>query len=288
VLALCLALGLGAGCRATDRTTPPTTLLAQGWNAYRLGDYNVALTRFEDLLDRADLEPEVRLNALYGKAVTLDLRQPVPSQQDEEARGLYERIAREAPEHDLAAWSRLALARMEHLLPVGEEPDLLRVRAAYQQVVDAHPTHRAGQEALIYQQATLVQSLDPAQATQAIARLQAFLREQPESPFVSEAYNLLAQACETLGRYDAQLDARLQEIQHLEVDPSSPAASDFSWRYWQLATTAEFLAGRLDVARLYYQKLIDEYPMDFRKFGARQALERMEQLEQRLRAEAGS
>ena len=56
-------------------------------------------------------------------------------------------------------------------------------------------------------------------------------------------------------------------------------------RYWQVATTAEFLAGRLDVARTYYQKLIDEYPLDYRKFGARQALARMDRLEQNLRAQ---
>ena len=285
LLAVGLALSATAGCRRAESIADPGATLAQGWNAYRLGDYKMALTRFDSILQHAGADRDVQLHARYGKAVTLDLRQPVPSQQDDMARELYEQILHDAPAHDLAAWSSLALARMTHLRPVDQEPDIAQVRAAYQKVVEAYPRHLAGQEALIYQQATLVQSLDPAQATQAVARLQAFLAEQPDSRFASEAFNLLAQAYETLGQHDAQLEARLQEINRLEVDPSSPAASDFSWRYWQLATTAEFLAGRLDIARLYYRKLIEEYPLDFRKFGARQALERMDRLEQQLRSE---
>lgn len=287
LLAVSLMLGATSGCRRAGFTADPGATLAQGWNAYRLGDYKLALAHFDSILQHTGVEKEMRLNALYGKAVTLDLRQPVPSQRDDLARELYEQIRRDAPAHDLAAWSSLALARMTHLRPVDQEPDMVQVRAAYQNVVEAYPRHLAGQEALIYQQSTLVQSLDPALATQAVARLQAFLTEQPDSPFASEAFNLLAQAYETLGLHDAQLEARLQEINRLEVDPSSPAASDFSWRYWQLATTAEFLAGRLDIARLYYRKLIEEYPLDFRKFGARQALERMDELERNLRGEAG-
>ena len=267
---------------APERT--PAELLTAGWNAYRLGDYKLAVSTFDRLLAVPGLDPDLQVQARYGKAVTQDLRQPVPTQQDEEARALYEQIIREASSHDLAAWSSLALARMTHLVPVGEEPDFQQVQAAYQKVIDAYPRHLAGQEALIYQQSTQVQSLDPNLTTQAVARLQSFLNEQPDGKFASAAYNLLAQAYETLNQPDNQLEARLKELETLEVDPASPAASDFSWRYWQLATTAEFLAGRLDVARIYYQKLIEEYPLDFRKFGARQDLQRMDDLERRLRS----
>jgi|APTNR8051073442_1049403.scaffolds.fasta_scaffold00086_19 tetratricopeptide (TPR) repeat protein len=281
-----LGLMLGAGCRPPDSPATPADLLNQGWSAYRLGEYKRALTTFDRLLAQSDLTPDLRVQALYGKAVTHDLRQPVPSQRDDLARERYEEILRDAPAHDLAAWSSLALARMTHLVPVGAEPDFQQVQAAYQKVIDAYPRHLAGQEALIYQQSTLVQSLDPALTTQAVARLQAFLAEQADGKFASAAYNLLAQAYETLDRPDDQLEARLKELETLEVDPASPAASDFSWRYWQLATTAEFLAGRLDIARMYYQKLIDEYPLDFRKFGSRQALQRMDELECTLRNEA--
>lgn len=286
MLAGLLGAILGTGCRPPESTATPADLLSQGWSAYRLGDYKRALTTFDRLLTQPELAPDVRVQARYGKAVTLDLRQPVPSQKDDEARAIYRQIIEEAPAHDLAAWSSLALARMTHLVPVGEEPDFQQVQAAYQNVIDAYPRHLAGQEALIYQQSTLVQSLDPARTTQAVARLQAFLTDQPDGKFASAAYNLLAQAYETLGQHDDQLEARLKELETLEVDPASPAASDFSWRYWQLATTAEFLAGRLDIARVYYQKLIDEYPLDFRKFGSRQALQRMDELERTLRNEA--
>ena len=286
LIAVVGALVLAAGCRVQESSTAPSALVREGWSAFRLGDYKLALARFEAAERRAGPDRESRLQALYGQAVAWDLRQPVPSQRDDLAATLYRQVLAEEPQSDQAAWSSLALARMTHLVPVGEEPDFQQVQAAYQRVIDAYPRHLAGQEALIYQQSTLVQSLDPILTTQAVARLRAFLTEQPEGKFASAAYNLLAQAYETLGRYDDQLDARLKELETLEVDPASPAASDFSWRYWQLATTAEFLAGRLDVARIYYQRLIDEYPLDFRKFGSRQALQRMDELERKLRGEA--
>lgn len=279
-----LMLGL-AGCAPSAHQVPPAQRLEQGWTAYRLGDYKLAVATFAAAEKDAIADENIRLQARYGQAVTWDTRQPVSSQQDDLARELYQQIMAENPAHDMAAWSSLALARMSHLVPVGEEPDYPKVREAYQQVIERYPRHLAGQEALIYQQATLIQSLDPEQTGRAIARLQQFLQEQPDARFASAAYNLLAQGYETLGRHDEQLEARQREIATLEVDPSSPAASDFSWRYWQLATTAEFLAGRFDVARVYYQKLIDEYPQDFRKFGARQALQRMTRVEQQLRAE---
>lgn len=251
-----------------------------------MGDYKKAITLFDGVLATPTLDPDSRLHALYGKAVVWDLRQPVPSQQDQLASELYQQIIREASGHDLSAWSSLALARMIHLVPVGQESDNDQARAAYAKVIEAYPRHLAGQEALIYQQTILIQSLETGKTEEAIARLESFVREQPDSRFTSAAYNLLAQGYETLGQPDRQLDARLKELETLEVDSASPAASDLSWRYWQLATTAEFLAGRFDIARIYYQKLIAEYPLDFRKFGAKQALQRMAGMEAKLRAEA--
>lgn len=266
---------LGVACRRTATDSDPRTCVQQGWSCYRLGEYNQALAHFDQAL-----HSPLRLQALYGKAITWDLRQPVATQNDPLAESLYRQIIREAPDDDLAAWSSLALARMKHLVPVGQDPDYAKVRAAYQEVIDRYPRHLAGQEALIYQQSTLIQSLDTNATRQAIGRLLAFVKEQPDSKFISAAYNLLAQGYETLGDADLQLDARIKEIETLEVDASSP--TDNAGRYWQVATTAEFLAGRFDVARTYCWKLIEEYPLDFRKFGAKQALARMDEMERKL------
>ena len=281
-----VGLALAAGCGRSAAPPDAAALLQEGWNKFRLGEYDQSLKMFDRALAMPELAAEARVQALHGKATVCDLRQPVPSQDDEQAAALYREVIAANPEHDLAAWSSLALARMQHLLPVDQEPDLAAVRAAYQEVIDRYPRHLAGQEALIHQQSTLIMTLDTNDTRAAVANLEKFLQTQPDTRFAAAAWALLAQGFETLGEPDRQLEARIREIETLEIDPSSPAASDLSLRYWQVATTAEFLAGRLDLARTYYRKLIDEYPLDYRKFGAKQALARMDRLEESLRAKA--
>lgn len=284
-VALIWPCSLLSGCSGKANSQNASTALQQGWSAFQLGDYKIALSTFDELLKKQALPEDIRLLALFGKATVWDLRQPVTSQRDEMARELYGKIIREAPTNELAAWSSLALARMSHLTPVGQQPDLDQAEKDYERVVRSFPKSLAGQEALIRQQSILIQSLDPKRTRAAIARLLAFIKEQPDSAYLSQAYTLLAQGYETLDEPDAQLDARLKELETLEVEPTNPLASDRSGYYWQIAVTAEFQAGRFDVARVYYQKLIEEYPLDFRKFGAKQALVRMACMEADLRKE---
>ena len=274
-------------CSSRKTTSSPEELLKQGWQAYRLADYDIAIRHFDQALESSGTSAQSKLMALYGKAVTWDLRQPVPSQDDERARTIYQQIIAEAPDHELAGWSALAIARMSHLVPVDQEPDYEKVYQEYQNVIDRFARHPAGQEALIYQQSTIIQTLEPESTRAAIERLRQFIHEYPQSPFTSAAWNLIAQGYETLADYGQMLEAQLSEIKTVEVDPNNPSVTDFSWRYWQIATTAEFKVGRFDIAREYYQKLIDEYPLDFRKFPSRQALARMDAVEKDLRAEAG-
>ncbi|HPY62737.1 MAG TPA: hypothetical protein PLJ22_06290, partial [Kiritimatiellia bacterium] len=55
--------------------------------------------------------------------------------------------------------------------------------------------------------------------------------------------------------------------------------------YWNLATIAEFEVGDFDLARHYYNKLLEAYPTDIRVYGCKQALARMDALEAQIRAE---
>lgn len=272
-------------CGSHKESGDGSDLIQRGWDAFQLGDYKLALARFEEAKNAPGADEETRLRATHGLASVWDLRRPVATQDDALADSLYREIIDQAPGHELAAWSSLAIARMTHLVPVGEEPDYEAVREAYQEVIDQYPDHLAGHEALIYQQSTLIQSLDPEATRRAVERLTAWLDAHPESAFQSAAWSLLAQAHETLGDPDRQLDALLKELETSEVDPLNPSSADQSWRYWQIATTAEFLAGRFDIARTYYRRLMEEYPLDFRKFAARQALKRMDEVEARLREE---
>jgi tetratricopeptide (TPR) repeat protein len=257
-----------------------------GWQAFRLGEFDTAERRFQDAVDRSPPDNPVVRQALYGLASVCNLRTPLGTQDKARARDAYGRIIALDPEGDLAAWSHLALARMQHLVPVGREPDYAAVRAAYDDVVDRFPGHPAADEAFIYLQSTLVATLEPADTRRAVDALERFVAARPDSGFVSAAYGLLSTCYETLARPVDRLRAELQALEHQEVDPTNPK-QDNAWAYWKIAVIAEFEAGDFTIARRFYRRLIDEYPQDIRRFAAEQALERMHAIEARLRGKDG-
>jgi tetratricopeptide (TPR) repeat protein len=208
----------------------------------------------------------------------------MPDQDKEKAGALYREIIERAPEGDLAAWGWLGLARMEHLVPVGEDPDYDAVREAYREVVARFPDHPAGQEAFLYLQSTYVAAMDEEQTRSALEALKAFVEHRPDSGFASPCYSLMAACYEILDEPERRLQADLMAYETSEIDPTNPF-QDNAWRYWILATVAEFEAGDFDTARRFYRLLIEEYPTETRKYGAEQALERMDALEARLRNE---
>jgi tetratricopeptide (TPR) repeat protein len=270
-------------CRPAPESNDPVELMQRGWRAFRLADYRDALAHFEHTITLPALPTAWRSKALHAQAVVWDLRHPAASQDNERAARLYRQVIDENPASDEAAWSLLALARMQHLPPVNETPDPDTIHAAYQAVINRFPDHLAGHEALIHQQAARIATLDPATTRAALDRLTTFLTDHPNAPFASAAWSLTASAHETLGNPAPQLEALLNEVATVEIDPASPASTDLAGRYWQIAVTAEFRVGRFDTARDFYRKLIAEYPLDFRVFPSRQAIARMDQLEASLR-----
>ena len=107
-----LALGLGlAGCAPHRADSTAEQLVEQGWDAFRLGEFVPALRAFQDAQARAPHGSALRLQALYGTAVTWDLRRP--GEDPRQAAALYRAVIAAAPTNDLAAWSWLALARMK-------------------------------------------------------------------------------------------------------------------------------------------------------------------------------
>ncbi len=273
------------GCARGPEGAVDADPLTEGWTRYRYGEFESAIRAFERVRAEALPESPRHLQALFGLATTWNLRTPVGDQNKPLARSLYEDITRRAPEDDLAAWSLLALARMEHLVPVGADPDLARVRAAYQIVLDRFPEHLAGHEAFIYLQSTYIQTLEAAPTRRAIAALTAFIDSHPGSGFLSGAHQLLSVGYETLGDPDAQLAAELQTLDTMEFDPGNPKHEN-SGLYWRIATIAEFEAGDFATARRFYRRLIEEYPQDIRVFSSEEALRRMDRVEAELRAGA--
>ena len=245
-----IGLFLVAGCSQKQPDPFLESPVVQGWAFYRLGEFGAAVEAFETA--RRNLPPDDPrgMMALYGLATTWNLRTPVGDQDKDLAQALYHEIIDADPDSDLAAWSLLALARMQHLVPVGQDPDYKAVHAAYEEVVERFPDHLAGHEAFIYLQATRVQTLEEGPTRQAANNLEQFVTQYPDSGFVSGAYQLLSTCYETLQNPDKQLGAEIAALETLPVDPSNPKHEN-SGHYWRIATIAEFEAGDFEIAQTF-------------------------------------
>jgi tetratricopeptide (TPR) repeat protein len=284
LLAALSALAISfSGCTPSSMDVNPSALLETGWTQYRMGEYRQAIEAFETVRRNAPpTEPHHRM-ALYGLATTWNLRLPSGDQDKQTARELYARVVELAPEDDLAAWSLLGMARMLHLVPVGQDPDYAAVRQAYATAYAQHPDHYAGQEAFIYNQAVLVQTWEAAEVERAAADLRGFVERHPDSALLSAAYEVLASAYEVLRQPSERLDALVAGLDALIVTPDNPTQEN-SWRYWRIATLAEFEVGNFEIARRFYNRMLTEYPQDIRRYGAQSALLRMDALEAKLRS----
>lgn len=280
VTILGVALTLTA-CRKSSFQLEGQTRLEAAWNDYVLGEFDRAIERFTQLRSGETPGSDLWCHATYGLATTWNLRRP--GEDPEKARQYYKELLAVAPKHDLAAWSDLALARMLHLVPVGQDPDYEQVRKAYREVMNRYPDHLAAQEAFLYWCSTLIASMDPAQTRRALTELEKYV-ENPKHAFLGPAWSLIAVGSQTIGDQERRLYAELRSLETTEVDPTNPF-TEFAWQYWNLATIAEFEVGDFDTARMYYRKLIEEYPQDIRIYGAKQALKRMDELEAKIRAE---
>jgi len=272
--------GVGCGRRATQ-TGDAASLIREGWKAYRLNEFQNAVLDFEAAIEQAEPNSDAWAMATYGLATTWDLRRP--SEDRDLATELYEEILKVSPDGPMAPWTELALARQQHLVPVGQEPDYEAVNAAYQHLIEKFPDHLAAKEAFLYLQSIQLAKLDPESTKDSVEKLNHFIQEQ-ELEFVGPAWSLLAVGYTTLGDQQMRFVSEKNSFDKTEVDPSDPYL-EFAWAYWNLATIAEFEVGDFDSARNYYQMLIDTYPNDIRVYGCKQALKRMDALEAKIRAE---
>src|SRR4051794_9593503 len=262
------------GCDRADRGRDVAHHVRAGWDYYRTAEYRLAAREFEAAAQRAPAAGADHLQALYGLATTLDLGRP--DRDPARAAQTYEQIISESPTSDLAAWSMLALARMKDVVGVGESIDRAAASAAYQRVIDHYPNHTAAEEALLHQQALLVNTLRPEDARAALPVLQRFIDSHSTSPWRSALYSEMAACHAILNDPDARLAAEIRALETREFDPSNPIA-DNSSAYWNIATLAEYDCGDLDTARKFYRKFADEYPRDLRAYSAKIALRRLEE-----------
>lgn len=281
VLALLLC-----GCSDVAQDKSFDAWLDEAWQDYRLQEFDQAVTAFVAALHVAEepgesVDPVRQAEALYALGTIHGFRRPKNSPQL--AREYLNRAVETTPESDWAAWSLLALARMEHLVPVGVEPDIPVIREAYQRVVDRFPYHPAGEEAYLFQQETYLLKDSPEERREVIENLQRFLKDHPESSYRDTAYDLLQTAFLLSGEPRKRLDALVGFIDHFDDDPL--LKTDMSKKLWQTAAVAEFQVGDFDTARRYYRRLVKEFPTDQRVYGAQLALKRMDSVEATIREE---
>jgi len=258
--------------------------IVDGWERFRMGKFDEAVVVFE-AVRAGGAEGNVEfVDATYGLANVWNLRMPMTSQDKKLAEALYQEVIDSNPDHNLASWSSLALARMKHLVPVGRKPDYDAVRKAYKSVWILHPDTQAGEEAFVHLQATYILTMDIGKVQEAANDLEKFIENHPQSGLRYAAWSLLAEAYIIMGKSEELLIAEVETLNAQETDSSNPFAEN-SWRYWKIAVTAEFEAGDFAIARKYYQMLIDEYPQDIRCYACEAALQRMDALENKIKAE---
>ncbi len=283
ILVLLCAL---TSCRHAPKGEEGERTLASAWNDYQLSEFSRAAETFDAVAKATPETSADHLQALYGLATVWNLRLPAQDQNKPLAEEIYKKVLALAPKgNEIVPWTRLALARMKHLVPVGQDPDYPAVRAAYEAIIRDFPGHLAAREAFIYLMAVKVSTLEPKELEESAAQLRAFVDRPGDATFIQPAYSLLAVSYNALGRPRERLDAEIKSLETTEVDPSNPF-NEFSWQYWNIATIAEFELGDFETARKYYHKLLDEYPRDRRVYGVKVALRRMDELEARLREEA--
>jgi tetratricopeptide (TPR) repeat protein len=269
------------GCQKGQSPATPQEHLTRGWDAYRMGEYTAAVHSFDTVLRHPQVTEDQRLHAMYGLGTVWQLR--TPDSDPDKAREYFDTVVSTGGDSTWAAWSLLALAQMDRMVSASKTLDVEKVCAAYQRVVDRFPNHPAGEEAFLNRQFLLVTTFDPATIEASIVALNEFVQTHAESNYVSAAYSLLSNCYREQNRPAEQLAMLIRQLDTLRKDTSDPLA-DSSGLVWTIASIAEFKLGDFATARKYYQKLLDDYPLDSRRYGAKRAMERMSRIEETLKA----
>ena len=283
-IAVTLAFGLlalgGMGCAGKMQAEAGgASSLEKGWQNFRLAEFDLAEHNFSAVLAGSEKGGQDYLRAVFGLANVWNLRRP--GEDLEKARAYYQEVLRDAPDSEMAPWCALALVRLQHVVPVGQDPDYGVVRKGYQAIIDRYPGHLAAKESTIYLNATLVATLEENQTRQAVSNLTAFVATGTRE-FLASAYSLLAVSYTTLKMPELRLQSEIKSFEHVEIDPANPF-NEFAWAYWNIATIAEFEVGDFETARKFYKRLIEEYPADIRCYSSQRALARMNAVELAMR-----
>ena len=263
-----------------DEAGTPDEQIQEGWKRYRFSEFSEALGIFESVEASQPRGSEAYLQSLFGQASCWNHRRD--GRDTAKAISLYQEVITQAPANPLAAWCALDIVRAKHLAPADQERDYPKLAEGYGEVYKKYPKTPAGEEAFVYQIRLTLSAATGDEARKKIAEIEAFLARHPNTPFRSPLYTLMAEASHRLNEEEKRLDSMIKAIETREVDPRTPFF-ELSTAYWNIAYAAEFEAGNFELAREYYQRLINEFPRESRVFASRKALARMDAIEAALR-----
>jgi tetratricopeptide (TPR) repeat protein len=258
----------------------PEEKIAEGWNLYRLSEFGEALDVFESVQTSQPRGSEAHLQSLFGQASCWNHRRD--GRDTAKAISLYREVIAQAPANPLAAWCALDIVRTKHLASADQERDYPKLAQEYSEVYNKYPDTLAGEEAFVYQIRLTLPTASAEEARGKLGEIEVFLDRHLKTPFRSQLYTLMAEASHRLNEEEKRLDYMIKAIETREVDPRTPFF-ELSTAYWNIAYAAEFEAGNFELAREYYQRLINEFPRESRVFASRKALARMDAVEAAIR-----
>jgi tetratricopeptide (TPR) repeat protein len=262
-----------------DRHNPESDLAA-GWLQFRIGNYAEAEQRFRSASNA--MQGPSRVNALYGLLLVDTLGHA--GERPDEANALRDAIVKEDQSADrtYAAWASLAVVRDRALRTGTDDASQKALADAYQDIAQRYPTTPAASEARLYAWAVRMQTSDPAALQHAIDELRQQLPHRQNDPYVSSLYSLLANGLERLHDYDGALQMRETAFKLRPADLTNPQLVNVVELY-QLGLAAEFDTGDFEKARHYFRLFLQRAANDQRAFLVRLELQRMDDIEAKLK-----
>ena len=148
---------------------------------------------------------------------------------------------------------------------------LAAARNYYGKVLEQWPDESIAGEATLRIAATWVQTFEIEQVKRGVSILQHWLAAHPNDPLASAMWQYLGQTFfYPLESYEESLACYLEADRLGLLEPGRAGII-----YWRMATMADRLLGKRDVAAAYYTKIVTDAPTSGKAYEAQLALRRL-------------
>jgi tetratricopeptide (TPR) repeat protein len=244
--------------------------LRKAWEAYGVGNSNLASSYFQKVFDVEQSNDSERVQALYGLAVNAAYGTP---ERPKKAKKYFKQIAEQYPQNTVAAWALLKLGQLE-----GTDTSQQRqiAREYYRRLLEQYPDSLAIHESVVRLAGTYFHELDPNLTEIGTEILEKHLEKYPDNPLASiMRFRLFYWYAEVEKDYDRAIKhgAKLGEMKMANSDR-------WGQQYWSVAQIYLYKLNEPQEALKWYKKIVDERSRDLFVFPAKQKIKQItEQLE---------